>query len=59
MANKSKIKHIEIDNVIYWKWINSQILGLVTGSSVYHLNIENSNENEVKIMDRSNNLMNS
>lgn len=59
MANKTKMKHIEIDNVVYWKWINSQILALVTASSAYHLNIDNPNENEVKVMDRASNLMGS
>lgn len=59
MANKTKMKHIEIDNVVYWKWINSSILALVTASTVYHLNIDNANENEVKVMDRANNLMSS
>jgi clathrin heavy chain len=58
MDQRQKMKHIEIENVVFWKWVNSSILALVTASSVYHLNIENTNQNEVKVMDRGAALMN-
>ena len=58
MDQRQKMKHIEIENIVFWKWVNSSILALVTATAVYHLNIENSNQNEIKVMDRGAALMN-
>lgn len=52
------MKHVEIENVVFWKWVDSSILALVTGNSVFHLNIDNASQNEVKVMDRAAALMN-
>ena len=45
MEKKEKLKHLEfLEQVVYWKWVNLQKLAVVTGTSVYHINIANLNE---------------
>ncbi len=42
LNSKAKLKHIEFaENIVFWKWVNSNILGVVTTNSVYHVNISN------------------
>lgn len=45
MDKKEKLKHVELlEQVVYWRWVNTNKLAVVTGTSVYHLNITNPNE---------------
>jgi hypothetical protein len=45
MDKKEKLKHLEfLEQVVYWKWVNNSKLAIVTGTSVYHININNPNE---------------
>lgn len=38
---KSKLKsHMNSEDVVFWKWINEQSIGLVTETSVYHWNLD-------------------
>ena len=53
MAKKEKLKDLSFtENVTYWKWISNKKIALVTATSVYHVDITNPNENQVKILDR-------
>lgn len=58
MDQKKKLKHIELsENIVYWRWVSTSKLAIVTGSSVYHINIDDEASKEVKIMDRSGGLV--
>ena len=58
MDKKAKLKNIEFsENIVFWKWINEQILAIVTNTSVYHVSIANETDKEVKIFDRSGDLV--
>lgn len=38
---RQKLKsHLNTEDVVFWKWINEQTVGLVTETSVYHWNLE-------------------
>ncbi|KAL2541769.1 Clathrin heavy chain 1 [Abeliophyllum distichum] len=55
---KAKMKsHQMPEQVVFWKWITPNMLGLVTQSSVYHWSIEGDSE-PVKMFDRTANLAN-
>ncbi|CAL9044685.1 unnamed protein product [Musa banksii] len=55
---KTKIKsHQMPEQVVFWKWINLKMLGIVTQTSVYHWSIEGEGE-PVKMFDRAANLTN-
>ncbi|CAL9160333.1 unnamed protein product [Musa hybrid cultivar] len=55
---KTKIKsHQMPEQVVFWKWINPKMLGIVTQTSVYHWSIEGEGE-PVKMFDRAANLTN-
>ena len=42
LNSKAKLKHVEFpENIVFWKWVSPSILGIVTASSVYHVNISN------------------
>lgn len=46
MAKKEKLKDLSFtENVVYWKWFSVKKLAIVTGTSVYHVDITNPNEN--------------
>ncbi|CAL9051558.1 unnamed protein product [Musa banksii] len=58
IEQKTKIKsHQMPEQVVFWKWINPKMLGLVTQASVYHWSIEGDSE-PVKVFDRAANLTN-
>ena len=41
MEMKSKLKaHTMTEDVVFWKWISTNMIGLVTESSVYHWSME-------------------
>ncbi|EFJ13237.1 hypothetical protein SELMODRAFT_157554 [Selaginella moellendorffii] len=53
---KAKMKsHQMSEQVVFWKWITSKMLGLVTQQAVYHWSIEGDSE-PVKVFDRTANL---
>ncbi|KFK34843.1 hypothetical protein AALP_AA5G200400 [Arabis alpina] len=55
---KTKIKsHQMPEQVVFWKWISSKMLGLVTQTSVYHWSIEGDSA-PAKMFDRTTNLAN-
>ncbi|MCD7462055.1 Clathrin heavy chain [Datura stramonium] len=55
---KQKMKsHQMPEQVVFWKWITPQILGIVTQTSVYHWPIEGDTE-PIKMFDRAANLAN-
>ena len=54
MDKKEKLKHVELNElVVFWRWVNVNKLSVVTPTSVYHLNITNPGEQQVKILDRA------
>lgn len=57
MTKKEKLKDLSFtENVVHWKWISEKKLAIVTTTSVYHVDITNPNENQVKILDRFGNI---
>lgn len=56
LTSKAKLKHIEFaKNIVFWRWVNANILGVVTTTSVYHVNISNDSK-QVKVFDRAGDL---
>lgn len=57
MDKKQKLTHIEFsENIVFWRWVAEDILGVVTTTSVYHVSIAKPEEKEVKIFDRAGDL---
>jgi len=53
---KAKLKsHMNAEDVVFWKWINEQSVGLVTETSVYHWNLDGP-QAPVKVFDRHSTL---
>ncbi|KAI6215352.1 hypothetical protein M3Y94_00375700 [Aphelenchoides besseyi] len=53
---RAKLKsHMNAEDVVFWKWINEQAVGLVTETSVYHWSLEGP-QAPVKMFDRHMNL---
>ncbi|TPX47357.1 hypothetical protein SeMB42_g00049 [Synchytrium endobioticum] len=53
---KSKVKsHVMAEDVVFWKWISTQALGIVTEAAVYHWSIEGDAQ-PVKMFDRHSTL---
>ena len=45
------------EDILYWKWITSETIGMVTETSVYHWNaLEPNATSPSKVFDRNNNL---
>lgn len=58
LASKQKLKSVQFsENVIYWRWVTASRIGLVTATSVYHWDLNGSDE-PVKVFDRTSNLQN-
>ncbi|KAI6241003.1 Clathrin heavy chain [Aphelenchoides fujianensis] len=56
IEQRSKLKsHMNTEDVIFWKWINEQAVGLVTDTGVFHWNLEGT-QAPVKMFDRHMNL---
>src|SRR6267142_1070767 len=50
---KQKVKaHENNENVVFWKWISESALGIVTDTSVFHWNINDTTSPPQKIFDR-------
>lgn len=57
MDKKEKLSNLEFpDNIIFWRWVAEDILGVVTTTAVYHVSIAKPNEKEVKVFERSGDL---
>ncbi|CAK75677.1 unnamed protein product (macronuclear) [Paramecium tetraurelia] len=53
LDEKQRIKNVELnETIVFWRWVNPQKLAYVTPTAVYHINITNPNEQQVKVMDR-------
>jgi len=51
---QEKIKAVNVDeNINYWHWVTPTKLGFVTSTSAYTININNQQEDKVKILDRT------
>ncbi|TPX38293.1 hypothetical protein SmJEL517_g00095 [Synchytrium microbalum] len=49
---KSKVKsHVMNEDVVFWKWISTKALGIVTESTVYHWSMEGDSQ-PIKVFDR-------
>lgn len=52
LATKTKLKsHVSPQEVIFWRWVSSTTLGIVTATSVYHWSMDN-DAAPVKMFDR-------
>jgi len=50
---KQRMKACQMtDQVVFWKWLNDNVLGIVTGTSVYHWTVDESTTEPVKVFDR-------
>ncbi len=57
LDTKEKLRSIDFpEEIIFWRWLNESILGVVTRTSVYHVDITPGHEKEQKIFDRSGDL---
>lgn len=58
LADKKKLKSTNMnEDVVFWKWISTSSLGLVTDTSIYHWNVfDESQAAPVKMFDRNPNL---
>ena len=58
LGQKQKIKAFSMnEDVLYWKWVGVDTLGLVTETAVFHWNIYDTNQAApLKIFDRTSNL---
>ena len=59
LGAKTKLKSCTMnEDVLFWKWISIDTLGLVTETSVYHWNVfdGNSNSQPTKVFERNANL---
>ncbi|CAO1596571.1 MAG: hypothetical protein LQ349_003377 [Xanthoria aureola] len=58
LAQKTKLQSASMnEDVVYWKWISTTTLGMVTDTSVYHWKIfESSNAAPLKLFERNTNL---
>ena len=45
MDRKEKLSNLEFpDNIVFWRWITEDILGVVTTTAVYHVSIATPNQ---------------
>ncbi|ODV81895.1 clathrin heavy chain [Suhomyces tanzawaensis NRRL Y-17324] len=60
LESKQRLKAFTMDEpVVYWKWLDNQHLGLVTGSSIFYWNVfDGSNNGPVKLTERHHTLNN-
>ena len=59
LETKAKVKSFQIAQpVVFWKWVSSTKLGIVTATSVYHWDSAAAGGDPVKVFDRAPNLEN-
>ncbi|KAI3381238.1 hypothetical protein SNEBB_002070 [Seison nebaliae] len=57
MNSRRKLKsHNMADDVVFWKWVNENTIGLVTATSVYHWSINDDQQIPSKMFDRHSTL---
>ena len=58
LAQKQKLKSTTMnEDVVYWKWISEDSLGLVTESAIYHWNVYDASQlSPIKAFERNSNL---
>ena len=58
LEQKVKLKSTVMnEDVLFWKWISVDTLGLITDTSIYHWNVFDGNQgNPLKIFERNGNL---
>ena len=57
LAAKAKLKSATMnEDVVFWKWVSVDTLGLVTDTSVYHWNVFDATSEPTKVFDRNANL---
>ena len=57
MDTKQKLKNVEFpEPVIFWKWPNASKLAIVTATNVFHIDINNPNEDQSKVLERAGSL---
>lgn len=53
IQTKTRLKsHVMTENVVFWKWVSNNIIGLVTDSAVYHWSLSDENAPPQKMFDR-------
>lgn len=53
IETKQKVKsHVSDADIVFWKWINSNTIGMVTDSSVYHWTIADTTSAPAKVFER-------
>lgn len=59
LGQKLKLKSSTMnEDVLFWKWVSIDTLGLVTDTSVYHWNVFDAGQsNPIKIFERTPNLL--
>ncbi|CAH6722457.1 clathrin heavy chain [[Candida] jaroonii] len=60
LGSKQRLKSFTMDEpVVFWKWLNNEYLGLITGSSIYYWNIfDGTNNGPIKLTERHQSLNN-
>lgn len=58
LGSKQRLKAFTLDEpVVFWKWLNDEYLGLVTGTGIYYWNVfDGSNDGPTKLTDRHHTL---
>ena len=58
LGQKQKLKsNVMSEDVVYWKWISRESLGLVTDTSIYHWNVYDPAQGApIKAFERNGNL---
>ena len=59
LSQKQKLKSTTMsEDVVYWKWISTDSLGLVTDTTIYHWNVYDASQlSPIKVFERNANLM--
>lgn len=53
IETKQKVKsHVNNEDIVFWKWVSEEIIGMVTETAVYHWTIKDQTSPPQKIFDR-------
>ncbi|EGV63105.1 Clathrin heavy chain [Yamadazyma tenuis] len=60
LGSKQRLKSYTMDEpVVFWKWLNNEYLGLITGSAVFYWNVfDGTNNGPIKLTERHHSLNN-
>ena len=54
IAQRSKVADVTLQQpIVFWKWLNEHILGLVTQNSVFHFDLNNPSQAPRRVFDRN------